>query len=110
MPLKSRCVCEEVQFIALQSSISRIQFCIPFVAAGLDSLRVHLIDEFVYGRAQREGISVDEVERQARRAIPAGRYGVADEFASVAAFLAGAGAAYVTGGVIRVDGGMIRRG
>jgi 3-oxoacyl-[acyl-carrier protein] reductase len=60
------------------------------------------------GRAQREAISVEEVERQARKSIPAGRYGDAAEFASVAAFLAGAGAAYVTGGVIRVDGGMIR--
>jgi 3-oxoacyl-[acyl-carrier protein] reductase len=67
--------------------------------------RVAQLDQ---GRAQREGISIEEVERQARRLIPAGRYGDADEFASVATFLAGAGAAYVTGGVIRIDGGMIR--
>jgi 3-oxoacyl-[acyl-carrier protein] reductase len=67
--------------------------------------RVAQLDQ---GRAQREGISIEEVERQARRLIPAGRYGDADEFASVATFLAGAGAAYMTGGVIRIDGGMIR--
>jgi 3-oxoacyl-[acyl-carrier protein] reductase len=60
------------------------------------------------GRADREGISIEEVERQARRSIPVGRYGDAGEFASVATFLAGAGAAYVTGGVLRVDGGMMR--
>jgi 3-oxoacyl-[acyl-carrier protein] reductase len=67
--------------------------------------RVAQLDQ---GRAQREGISIEEVERQARRLIPVGRYGDAGEFASVATFLAGAGAAYVTGGVIRIDGGMIR--
>jgi 3-oxoacyl-[acyl-carrier protein] reductase len=37
-----------------------------------------------------------------------GRYGDAAEFASVAAFLASPLASYMTGGVIRVDGGMIR--
>jgi 3-oxoacyl-[acyl-carrier protein] reductase len=37
-----------------------------------------------------------------------GRYGEPDEFAAVAAFLAGRAASYVTGGVIRVDGGMIK--
>src|SRR5437764_1075655 len=59
--------------------------------------RVAQIDQ---GRAQREGISVEEVERQARKLIPTGRYGDAGEFAAAAAFLAGAGAAYITGGVI----------
>src|SRR5258708_116678 len=61
--------------------------------------RVAQLDQ---GRAQREGISVEEVERQARKSIPAGRYGDPDEFASLAAFLAGAGAAHVAGGVIQV--------
>lgn len=38
--------------------------------------------------------------------IPAGRYGVADEVASVVSFLAGPDAAYVNGAVIPVDGGL----
>lgn len=38
--------------------------------------------------------------------IPAGRYGAVDEVAAVAAFLASAGAAYVNGAVIPVDGGL----
>ncbi len=33
------------------------------------------------GRAQREGIDVDQVEKEARAQIPAGRYGQAAEFA-----------------------------
>jgi 3-oxoacyl-[acyl-carrier protein] reductase len=59
-------------------------------------------------RASREGIAIEEVERQSRLAIPAGRYGEAEEFASIATFLASTRASYMTGGIIRVDGGMIR--
>ncbi len=66
------------------------------------------IAELDHARAAREGISIEEVERQSRAAIPAGRNGEPAEFAAVAAFLASPRAAYMTGGVIRVDGGMIR--
>lgn len=66
------------------------------------------VAELDQGRARREGIGLAEVERQARATIPLARYGEPTEFASVAAFLASTHAAYVTGSVIRVDGGMIR--
>jgi 3-oxoacyl-[acyl-carrier protein] reductase len=66
------------------------------------------VAELDQGRAQREGIDIGQVEKESRSAIPAGRYGEADEFAAVAAFLASPRASYMTGGVIRVDGGMIR--
>ena len=39
--------------------------------------------------------------------IPVGRFGEAEEVAEVVAFLAGEGAAYVTGQTIAVDGGMV---
>jgi 3-oxoacyl-[acyl-carrier protein] reductase len=39
-------------------------------------------------------------------AVPLGRYGSADEVAATVAFLAGADAAYITGAVIPVDGGL----
>ena len=39
--------------------------------------------------------------------IPIGRYGKPDEYGDVVAFLASERAAYLTGSVIRVDGGMI---
>ena len=66
------------------------------------------VAELDQARSSREGIDVRQVEKQARAAIPAGRYGDAAEFAAVAAFLASPRASYMTGGVIRVDGGMIR--
>ena len=42
------------------------------------------------------------------RRFPPGRYGSVEEFGAVAAFLAGVPASYVTGSIIRVDGGAIR--
>jgi 3-oxoacyl-[acyl-carrier protein] reductase len=64
--------------------------------------------EFDQNRARREGISVEQVQKQSRSAIPIGRYGTADEFAAMAAFLASPRSSYVTGSIIRIDGGMIR--
>jgi 3-oxoacyl-[acyl-carrier protein] reductase len=64
--------------------------------------------EFDQNRARREGISVEQVQNQSRSAIPIGRYGTADEFAAMAAFLASPRSSYVTGSIIRIDGGTIR--
>lgn len=59
------------------------------------------------GVAKRDGKSVEEVSAASAAQIPAGRYGDPQEFADVAAFLASTRASYVTGSVIRVDGGAI---
>jgi len=67
--------------------------------------RVAQIDR---SRALRDGLSLEEAERQSRDTIPAGRYGDPAEFAAVAAFLASNSASYMTGSVLRVDGGMVR--
>lgn len=66
--------------------------------------RITFLDE---QKAKRERRSVEEVAAESVAAIPVGRYGDPNEYASTVAFLAGAGAAYITGSVIRVDGGLI---
>ncbi len=48
-----------------------------------------------------------EMEKMARE-IPAGRIGLPAEFGPMAAFLASEQAAYITGSMIRVDGGRVR--
>ncbi len=45
---------------------------------------------------------------EARRRIPMGRYGRTEEIAAVIGFLASAGAGYITGQNLRVDGGITR--
>ncbi|HEY0254190.1 MAG TPA: SDR family oxidoreductase, partial [Kofleriaceae bacterium] len=58
--------------------------------------------------ANRTGQTVDQVAAASHTSIPMGRYGSSDEFASVVTFLASERASYMTGGKVRVDGGMIR--
>jgi 3-oxoacyl-[acyl-carrier protein] reductase len=66
--------------------------------------RIQFLDE---AKAKREGRSVDEVAAESTAAIPLGRYGKPEEYADVVAFLSSERAAYLTGSVIRVDGGLI---
>ena len=72
--------------------------------------RIHTsrVDELDALAAQRGSTTVDAVAAASRSNIPAGRYGLVEEFAAVAAFLVSDRASYVTGSIIRCDGGMIR--
>jgi 3-oxoacyl-[acyl-carrier protein] reductase len=58
-------------------------------------------------KATREGRSIDEIAADSAATIPLGRYGKPEEYADAVAFLASERAAYITGSVIRVDGGLI---
>lgn len=69
--------------------------------------RIHTdrIDELDGANAKRSGKSLGEVRAASVKAIPAGRLGTVEEFAAVAAFLCSAPASYVTGTMVRCDGG-----
>jgi 3-oxoacyl-[acyl-carrier protein] reductase len=71
----------------------------------IDTERVRQIDA---DAAQRSGRNVEEVEREALKTIPLGRYGEPAEFGAAAAFLASEPASYITGVTLLVDGGLFR--
>lgn len=66
--------------------------------------RVAALDAF---SAQRTGRPVAEVKAASESSIPVGRYGSPEEFAAVVAFLCSRPASYVTGSIVRCDGGML---
>jgi len=66
--------------------------------------RIAFLDQ---ARAKREGVNVEQVAADSIASIPIGRYGKPEEYGDVVAFLASERAAYLTGSVIRVDGGLI---
>lgn len=66
--------------------------------------RITFLDE---QKAKREGRDVAEVTAESTGSIPLGRYGEPREYGDVVTFLASERASYVTGSVIRIDGGLI---
>lgn len=67
------------------------------------------LDQFYKINSERTGKSIDEVKADVAAEIPRGRVGRVEEFAALAAFLAGQNAGYITGTATAIDGGLTRR-
>ncbi|WP_028923505.1 SDR family oxidoreductase [Pseudonocardia acaciae] len=74
------------------------------VPGRIATARVRALDR---AKASRTGQTPEHVAAASTATIPVGRYGHPDEYASAVAYLAGAPASFITGTIIRVDGGMI---
>jgi 3-oxoacyl-[acyl-carrier protein] reductase len=72
--------------------------------------RIHTdrVDELDAANAKAENKTPEEVAAASRATIPAKRYGRVEEFADTVCFLASERASYITGSLIRVDGGAVR--
>lgn len=72
------------------------------------TIQTDRVTETTTKRAQQMGVSFDEALAQAAKEIPAGRVGSPEDFGPMGAFLASDKAGYVTGSMVRVDGGRVR--
>jgi 3-oxoacyl-[acyl-carrier protein] reductase len=71
-------------------------------------IRTDRLKQLDAAAAKRTGKSVEEVSASEQALIPAGRYGTVEDFGNVGAFLCSEAASYMTGGLIRCDGGSIK--
>lgn len=91
---------------SLANEVAGDGVCVNILLPGrIGTDRVGELDE---ANAKRQGKPVEEIREAARLAIPAKRYGAVEEFAAAATFLVSGRASYITGSVVRCDGGAIR--
>jgi 3-oxoacyl-[acyl-carrier protein] reductase len=89
----------------LSNEIAKEGITVNAIAPGrIETDRLLQIDT---ANATKQSKSMDEIRTAAMARIPAGRYGTVDEFAAAAVFLASDQASFMTGSIIRVDGGQI---
>lgn len=90
----------------LSSEVAPDGVTVNTVAPGrIHTDRVNQIDA---AAAKKQGKPVEDIARASQATIPMGRYGSVAEFADTAVYLLSANASYITGSVVKVDGGMIR--
>ena len=71
-------------------------------------IRTERLTQIDTANAKKTGRTVEQVAAAEQALIPAGRYGTVEDFGNVGAFLCSEPAAYMTGGLVRCDGGSIR--
>ncbi|MGQ0485785.1 MAG: SDR family oxidoreductase [Hyphomicrobiales bacterium] len=90
----------------LASQVARDGVTVNLLLPG--SFATERIEKMNAADAEARGIAISEVVAQSTAEIPMGRYGEPAEFAAAAAFLASPRASYVTGQMLRIDGGATR--
>lgn len=75
------------------------------VPGRIDTERVRLTDAAV---AEKEGLPIEKIQARSFAAIPLGRYGATAEMGAAAAFICSTQASYMTGTMVRIDGGIVR--
>ena len=90
--------------LALELAPSKIRVN-QIIPGRIDTDRVRELDQI---NATKQGVSSEQARQKAIAAIPMGRYGEAEEYGRVGAFLLSDAARYMTGATVQVDGGLIK--
>lgn len=90
----------------LSSQVARDGVTVNMLLPG--SFATERIDTFNRDAARARNVPIDRIVAETSAAIPVGRYGRPREFGDLAAFLASPRASYITGQMIRIDGGATR--
>jgi 3-oxoacyl-[acyl-carrier protein] reductase len=72
------------------------------------TIQTDRVTQTTTARAKQKGVSFEEALAEAAAEIPAGRLGTPADYGPMGAFLASEKGAYITGSMIRVDGGRVR--
>jgi 3-oxoacyl-[acyl-carrier protein] reductase len=89
--------------LALELAAAKIRVN-QIIPGRIDTDRVRQLDQIT---ATKQDITAEEAKRKSLAAIPAGRYGEIEEFGAAAVFLSSDKASFMTGSILRVDGGQI---
>ncbi len=90
----------------LSQELGKDNILINVIAPGrIGTARIDQLDRI---RAQKAGVSVEELQKRAFANIPLGRYGRPDEYGRLAAFLCAPLNTFITGQTVLVDGGMVK--
>jgi len=90
----------------LSQELGKDNILVNVIAPGrIGTARIDQLDKI---RAEKQGLSVEELQKKAFAGIPLGRYGRPEEYGKLAAFLCSAANTFITGQTILVDGGMVK--
>lgn len=95
-----------VERLTEQQAIELARFGIRVNCVAPGMTPTDMIDGTLDRAAAMSGLDRSDIEERARRSIPLRRFASAADIAHAVAFLAGSSAAYITGQVLTVDGGM----
>jgi 3-oxoacyl-[acyl-carrier protein] reductase len=90
----------------LSQELGRDNILVNVIAPGrIGTARIDYLDKV---RAEKAGVTVKEIQEQAFKGIPLGRYGTPEEYGKLAVFLCAASNTFITGQAVLVDGGMVK--
>ncbi|MDO5115823.1 MAG: SDR family oxidoreductase [Synergistaceae bacterium] len=90
----------------LSQELGKDNILVNVIAPGrIGTTRIDYLDKV---RADKACVSVEEIQKNAFKTIPLGRYGRPDEYGKLAAFLCSATNTFITGQTVLVDGGMVK--